>query len=324
MPVPVTGLKSLGPRQCRPLRSLVLPARAVWFPPEGALGRLFLLGPSGGCCSMSACSRRWWAAGWREAGPASGRILVPAGNLLKLLLAAGVEPRALRQVAPAQIEAFAVRDGGSSEALLSCLDRFPHLRQLDFWTAPVGDEVMPAVARLEDLQELNLWGTRVGAHGLALLALRPGLRRLILPGAVGDLAMGHVAALLQLRELDCAGTAITDAGLRALSRLPSLTRLSLWGTRVTDAGLWHLAHFPSLRDLDLGGTAVTDGGLAALASLPLRSLSLRDTLVTPAGLRSLRAALAGTEVAPGPGPDRCPGWRPPVTMRPGTIGALRT
>lgn len=323
MPVPVTGVKGLGPRQCRPLHSLILPARSVSFAPEDALGRLYLRGPGEGG-PMAGSSRRWWAAGWREAGPASGNIRVPAGNLLKLRLAAGVDRRALMRLDPTHIQAFAVRESASSEALLSCLDHFPHLSLLDLWAAPVGDEIMPVLSRLTQLRELNLWGTRVSEQGLAPLAHRPGLRRLILPGAVGDAGIGHVAEMAYLRELECSGAPVTDLGVGLLSSLPHLTRLSLWGTRVTDAGLWQLGNFASLQDLDLGGTAVTDAGLAALAGLPLRRLSLRDTLVTPAGLRSLRAVLARTEVEPGPGPDRCPGWRPPVTARPGTAAALRS
>jgi hypothetical protein len=122
--------------------------------------------------------------------------------------------------------------------------------------------------------------------------------------------MACLGELDGLRELDLSGSQVTDAGLGFLAGAQSLMALTLWDTHVTDAGLHHLQELPSLVELDLGATAITDQGLAELAVLPLRWLSLRDTLVSVEGLRALREALPGCRVEPAE-TQGCT-WRPPT------------
>src|SRR5256886_599871 len=162
----------------------------------------------------------------------------------------------------------------------------------------------------------DLWGTRVSDAGLATLASLPGLRRLTVPGRhIGDAGMPCLADLGSLRELDLSGSSVTDAGLAFLTRAHSLVRLSLWGTHVTDEGLRHLHRLTSLAEIELGATSVTDAGLVHLLHLPLRHVSLGDSLVSPKGLRMLRTALPGCRVEPAESTEHCQRWRPPRLRR---------
>jgi hypothetical protein len=79
-------------------------------------------------------------------------------------------------------------------------------------------------------------------------------------------------------------------------------QLVLDETKVTDAGLVHLKGMTGLENwLGLTDTQVTDDGLKHLEGFTkLRSLNLRRTQVTEAGVRKLRAALPGTAISFGP------------------------
>ena len=100
--------------------------------------------------------------------------------------------------------------------------------QLEGW--PVTDDILPAVARLDQLEFLSLFTCNVTDKGLIRLA---GLKR-----------------LRQLELLDCS---LGDAGLRHLEALPQLQRLCL-PQNLTDEGLIRLGRIASLREIYFSGT----------------------------------------------------------------------
>jgi hypothetical protein len=124
------------------------------------------------------------------------------------------------------------------------------------------DELMPDLARLEGVTQLDLSGSN----------------------AFGDDGVRHLATLPRLEYLSLYGTAITDRGLEVLRHLPSLKTLDLGMTRVTDAGMAQLAHCHELEEVNLSWTHTGDGALRALAGKP----KLRDfrsgAFITDAGL----------------------------------------
>jgi hypothetical protein len=238
---------------------------------------------------------------------------VPAGNQLKLeAWQPWPDPAALERLGPLDLQALILGGRAASEAVLASLGHLSGLELLDLWRGRVGDDGMPFLTRLPRLRVLDLWGTGVTDAGLQALSPLGGLRHLTVPRRTSDAAMACLGELDGLRELDLSGSSVTDAGLGLLAGAgaQSLMALTLWGTSVTDAGLDHLVELPSLVELDLGATAITDQGLAELALLPLRWLSLRDSLVTVEGLRALREALPGCRVEP----SQTQGciWRPPT------------
>jgi hypothetical protein len=298
MPEPEEHPVEQDPLACRPWRGVTLARRYVRFPAGDLVGLAFLRGPTRGT-GVSTGSRRWWEQGWRLAGPARGTVVVPAGNQLRVQVVGEASSYALWSLQVSGVDALSFAGAGAAASVLGFLPFLSDLKAIDLWSLPVGDDAIGDVWSCGSLQSVNLWGTRVSDAGLAGSVALPLLRRLAVPGRhTGDAALGILGGLPALRELDLAGSSVTDRGLAALCGARSLVGLSLWDTRITDDGLAHLGALGRLTHLDLGATSVTDSGLEALRGLPLRRLSLTDTLVTAEGLRALRSLLPGCQIEP--------------------------
>jgi internalin A len=126
----------------------------------------------------------------------------------------------------------------------------------------VSENTLRRIARLNDLESLDLSHSAIDDRQLALLA--------------------PLAA--RLRELTLSGTNVTDAGLKELARFHELDYLELTNTRITDAGLAHLKSLAVLRTLHLDLTDVTDAALLTLAQLP--SLQILDVELTAVSERA--------------------------------------
>ncbi len=130
----------------------------------------------------------------------------------------------------------------------------------------VTDAVLERISRLEQVEELDLNGSRaISGEGLRTLARLP-----------------------RLRNLDLGGCAVDDAAMAVIGGLPGLEHLVLSGTRVTDAGAAQLAGCHALRFVDLSGTATGDGAIAALAGKPALGHFRSGNEVTDAGLARFR------------------------------------
>lgn len=146
----------------------------------------------------------------------------------------------------------------------------------------ITDAGLKHLAQLRQLEELHLYGSRVGDPGLAHLKNLTALKKLNL---------GHVTSGFEAVRFEEAGTInwkplsefppgttfppervavleqVTDAGVRQLATLTELEYLSLQQTRVTDDCLSLLGTFAKLRELDLRGTRVSADGAAKLQSV---------------------------------------------------------
>ncbi|MFN8580231.1 MAG: hypothetical protein U0163_04540 [Gemmatimonadaceae bacterium] len=174
----------------------------------------------------------------------------------------------------------------------------------------VTDDGVRHLARMPQLQQLDLSGTAITDAGLRALNGLPGLRRLNLSWTrTTDSGAAHLAQCRQLESVDLTWTATGDGALRALAGATGLRRL-MTGSQVTDAGLTILHEYPrfaswhggssamALLRLDHGPThvalhgAISDRGLQSLHGLDgLYSLHLTDDAltVTAGGLASLRS-----------------------------------
>lgn len=97
-----------------------------------------------------------------------------------------------------------------------------------------------------------------------------------------------------LEQLDLWGTDLTAEGLGHLPELPHLCRLTLsMNLELTGDGLEHLVgRLPALDDLDAHSNYIGDAAVPHLARLTsLRSLDIRYTRISRAGVAQLRAAL---------------------------------
>ncbi len=94
----------------------------------------------------------------------------------------------------------------------------PHLRSLNLSNnQEITDTGLPPLGELTELENLQLWGTKVTDQGLA-----------------------HLAALHSLQSLSLGRTEVTEAGLRHITDLPGLTRLNLSETSVTSTTILRL------------------------------------------------------------------------------------
>ncbi|HUY33449.1 MAG TPA: protein kinase [Pirellulales bacterium] len=196
------------------------------------------------------------------------------------------------------------------DADLERLGALRDLRQLRLDGTAVGDQGLARLVEiLPNLEWLTLTQTPVTAAGLRRLKALPRLRLLYMGGPaslLGDDALAAVAELGRLEELEVTGPRVTDAGLAPLAELPYLRWLTLVEAQLTDAGLAHLEPLTNLEHLALVSRGqphgdkymhITDAGLVHLHALKrLKTLDLRGTSVTDAGVAALAAALPECDV----------------------------
>jgi internalin A len=188
----------------------------------------------------------------------------------------------------------------------------------------ITDSDLPELARLPNLQHLDLSLTRIGDHGLEQLKDAPAitdlnlysdelitdaglsalkgwkhLKRLSVRGTkITDTTLQHLSGIMSLESLDAGYAQITDVGLDLLTPLTNLKELAIGGNKLTDTGLQSLRQLPGLLYLDLSGSERTDSGLwtvsltepglDAIATLQnLRHLRLNGTLVSARGIERL-------------------------------------
>ena len=137
------------------------------------------------------------------------------------------------------ISRLRLRDTQISDEGLAMLTSLNRLRVLDLseTNSPgVTDQGAEAIAQLKQLEDLNLWTTKVSDGTVKLLAANnPNLVRL---------------------NLD--NTAITDATLLELAKMKQLTWLHIGSTRITDKNLRELMKLDNLKYLNISNTSVSE------------------------------------------------------------------
>ncbi len=195
-------------------------------------------------------------------------------------------------------------------------------------------EIVPAMKALSRVTGLHLNGSKVTDAGLASLEGIDNIGHINLERtAITDAGLAHLKNMTHLRLLIVSDTNVTDAGVASLKKsLPHLqvTRLShaeidsqlaitnAGGVKdVDEHGRLIQIHFTrrlndfqllglqkhlevwksTLRSIDLTDCHITDRGLAALTGLTsLRQLTLKDTDVSVAGVKSLTRTVPNLKV----------------------------
>jgi serine/threonine protein kinase/Leucine-rich repeat (LRR) protein len=154
------------------------------------------------------------------------------------------------------------------------------------------------------LRDLVIQGTRVGDDALLHIAKMEQLQRLELHNtSITGGEFGHLENLPRLLALRIMDSPINDTGLAAFKPPPELQTLYLIRSKVTDEGLVHLHGVKSLRAIELDGSPITAVGLAALRKA-LPECSIKPEASDPAAavvarLESMGARLTRDEKAPG-------------------------
>jgi len=146
------------------------------------------------------------------------------------------------------------------------IGHLPNLLELQINRTSITDGVMPFVAKLKDLDFLDISHSKITSKGFA-----------------------YLTANQKLRKLDASKTQIDNSVASTLSKMPGLTNIDLGENKIlTDEVVSFLRHTPNLHSLDLGHTAITDKTLAAIAKMPkLSSINLQYTAITDDGLKLL-------------------------------------
>jgi Leucine-rich repeat (LRR) protein len=166
------------------------------------------------------------------------------------------------------------------------LARLPQLERLDLSRTRITDQGLAYLKSATNLREVNLaYAEKIGDPAHAVVKQWKNLRRLNLRGTViADETAASAAALPHLEVLDIADTIVGDVGMEALATAQSLKELSIGNIRMGEAGFQSLRQFTTLNVLDLSGRRhqgpanISDRGMEAIAALrQLRVLKLGHT-----------------------------------------------
>lgn len=168
------------------------------------------------------------------------------------------------------------------------------LREIDLsHTNTLKDEAYAILAKMKNLESLDLSSSEVTDTELVKLEQMPNLKRLILRDniitAKGLVALSHLPKLQNLDIEDC--KRIQPGDWNVFKSFGALKTLDVSGTKFDDAGLKVLCSIrgtPPLETLALDHTAVTDAGFVDIAKLDfLQNLSVAGTKITGVGLASI-------------------------------------
>ena len=122
--------------------------------------------------------------------------------------------------------------------------------------AKFNEDIVAALAALENLGSLDLRGCSITSRDIEPLAKNP-----------------------KLVDVNLAMPAITDEEVKAVAKLPRLRSLDLSDTQVTDAGVACLKGHAALRELNLEMTRVGNAGIEALSGN--ENLNVAEHLLHP-------------------------------------------
>jgi hypothetical protein len=177
--------------------------------------------------------------------------------------------------------------GQMTDAVMARIASLDHVTSLHLGgSRHLTDDGLLQLARMPQVEHLDLGGTGITDRGLAVLRHLPRLRvfEMLWHGGISDAGIAHLRDCDRLERVDLMGSATGDGAIEALQRKPHL-RLFQTGRLVTDAGLPLLHQFPMLKTWHPRETLTpidnrpdvhvrllidgpfTDAGLAGLAGL---------------------------------------------------------
>src|SRR5262245_10495485 len=160
----------------------------------------------------------------------------------------------------------------------------------------INDAEMIDLARLPDLERLDLSHTRISDEGMLNLKPAPKIKELKLFYSewITDQGMTAIKQWKHLKRLDLRGTRISDGALEIVSHMPGLEALDIAHTEVTDLGLENLITLVNLKELAVGRGRLSNAGLVSIRMLPaLTHLDLSGARPTPPDAPGGRGGAAG-------------------------------
>jgi Leucine-rich repeat (LRR) protein len=168
------------------------------------------------------------------------------------------------------------------------IGRFHELKSYEIDDAKLAS-ILALESGLEEIQSLNLNGSRVTNHGLKDLGKLSHLTTLDVRNTPVDSdGAAAIASVPSLEVLRIEGSRFSDSGVSALQPLKSLRVLDISHIRLTAQGWQQFLALPELEELAIHGSNVNDEVLLMLSRCPkLRRLSMNDNPITDLGLAQL-------------------------------------
>lgn len=143
---------------------------------------------------------------------------------------------------------------------------------------------------LDEIQELDLKGSRLGPASLKALAKFTSLKKLDLQAAsFGGGSLQAISELPNLEWLDLSRTAANNLEMQHVAKASSLKTLYLAQTVISDDGLGLFKNLSALQELDISGTETVGVGLSSLgtdgAKAPLKILKASHSRIGTQGFR---------------------------------------
>lgn len=192
----------------------------------------------------------------------------------------------IERAADGEINSVNLRASWVSDGDLLDLARMPQLQKLDLSQTRISDQGLAYLKTAPRLVEVNLaYAEKIGDPAHAVIKNWKHLRKLNLRGTViADETAASAASLPELEVLDIADTIVGDVGVEALAAAQKLKELSMGNIRMSEVGFQSLRQLTTLSHLDLSGRRhqgpanISERGIDAIASLKqLRVLKLGHT-----------------------------------------------
>jgi hypothetical protein len=192
------------------------------------------------------------------------------------------------------VEDLTVMGGRWSQEDLLVLGKLSDVKRLRLWmNDDFGDTVLAEIAKLRNLEHLDISGKAATKRGLnrlnALTNLRALSVKMRLNGESGvDETPLDLSGLTKLKGLTLNGFALEDADLASVAVMRDLEELTLENGPPSERGLVYLKDLAKLEHLHIGGlTCTTGSGLAHLAGLESVSYIRLRGRITDAALRQM-------------------------------------
>ena len=153
-------------------------------------------------------------------------------------------------------------------------DRADRIVAVNLRGAWINDAEMIDLARMPDLERLDLSHTRISDEGMLNLKPAPKIKdlKLFYCEWITDQGMTALKGWKHLKRLDVRGTRISDGTVAIVSHLTGLEALDIAHTEVTDFGLENLITLINLKELALGRGRLSNSGMTVLRMLPTLTL----------------------------------------------------
>jgi hypothetical protein len=219
--------------------------------------------------------------------PARGKVVVPAGQLVRFIPA----------------KSFYQNPGVINTLAEDSFDLIePIAFSLDETDSSIGDRTLAYIGHLKGLLSVDVNRSDTTDAGLAHVAQLPNLQRLFaFQTAIEGKCLEQISTLKQLRSLNLGCNHLREDDLKYLASIPRLQHLHLVSCQIGDKGIKNLSHCTSLINLQIGkNRQITDQSIKYFLDMKnLRYLELCGTSITIAGAMQLKSLPLHILVLPG-------------------------